>query len=242
MRALQTWRALRVGQQKEESIMLKTVRRNFNATTFIAVLALVFSMAGGALAAKHYVITSTKQIKPSVRKALKGRRGKRGPVGPQGAKGEKGDKGDTGPQGSQGPQGNEGPRGPSNGYEAFKDSIGLLSTSSLATIGSLAVPAGSYLVSAKLMIANEGTARAKTTCELFNDLDGNKDRSEVTTEPIESTSYFGRAMVTLQAASSFSASTHWRVRCIAELGTAEIRASWLKIQAIQVGSLSITGA
>jgi hypothetical protein len=46
-----------------------------------ATVALVFAMAGGAVAATHYIITSTSQIKPSVRAALRGARGPRGPAG-----------------------------------------------------------------------------------------------------------------------------------------------------------------
>jgi hypothetical protein len=36
-----------------------------------ATLALMFSMGGGALAASHYLITSTSQIKPSVQRSLR---------------------------------------------------------------------------------------------------------------------------------------------------------------------------
>ena len=36
----------------------------------VATLALVFAMAGGAAAASHYLITSTKQISPKVLKEL----------------------------------------------------------------------------------------------------------------------------------------------------------------------------
>ena len=66
-------------------------------------MALVFAMSGGALAATHYVITSTKQIKPSVLKKLKGNRGASGVAGSTGA---------TGATGPQGPKGEQGPAGP----------------------------------------------------------------------------------------------------------------------------------
>jgi len=43
-----------------------------------ATIALLFAMSGGALAARHYLITSTSQIKPSVLRALKGEAGQAG--------------------------------------------------------------------------------------------------------------------------------------------------------------------
>ncbi len=62
-------------------------------------MALVFAMSGTALAAKHYLINSTKQIKPSVLKSLEGRTGKTGPQGPAGAPGSPGLTGKEGPAG-----------------------------------------------------------------------------------------------------------------------------------------------
>jgi hypothetical protein len=63
-------------------------------------------MSGGALAAGHYLISSTKQISPAVLKKLHGARGAAGlsgPVGPQGPGGEQGIKGRVGPPGPEGP-------------------------------------------------------------------------------------------------------------------------------------------
>lgn len=57
------------------------MRRHLTYANVAATLALVFAMSGGALAASHYVITSTKQIKPSVLKELKGKPGPPGPTG-----------------------------------------------------------------------------------------------------------------------------------------------------------------
>jgi len=76
-------------------------------STVIATLALLFAMTGGAYAANKYLITSTKQIKPSVLKQLTG---KAGPAGPAGAAGA-GTAGAAGPAGPGGPQGPAGPGG-----------------------------------------------------------------------------------------------------------------------------------
>lgn len=90
--------------------MFRSIRqRHVNATTIVAVIALVFAMTGGAWAAKRYLITSTSQISPKVLKALKGVSGKNGANGVSGATGPAGA---GGSQGSQGPSGATGPQGP----------------------------------------------------------------------------------------------------------------------------------
>jgi hypothetical protein len=77
-------------------------RRHLNYANVVATFALVFAMSGGALAAKHYLINSTKQINPKVLKKLKGNTGKTGPAGPAGT---------PGAAGKEGPQGKEGAKG-----------------------------------------------------------------------------------------------------------------------------------
>jgi hypothetical protein len=77
-----------------------------------ATLALVFAMSGGAMAANHYLLSSTKQISPSLLKKLKGRTGnagatgKEGPAGKEGPVGKAGAEGQTGAEGKTGPEGN----------------------------------------------------------------------------------------------------------------------------------------
>jgi hypothetical protein len=71
----------------------------------VAIVALFVALGGTAVAAHRFLITSTRQIKPSVLRELKGAGARRGPAGA------------TGPQGAsgpQGPQGAEGPPGPVN--------------------------------------------------------------------------------------------------------------------------------
>ena len=82
-------------------MMFSALRKRIRVspTTVIATLALVFAMTGGAYAAKKYLITSTKQISPSVLKALQG---KAGAAGANGAQGAAGAQGPAGPQGAAG--------------------------------------------------------------------------------------------------------------------------------------------
>ncbi len=101
--------------------MSSSIRKRLTYANVFATLALVFAMSGGALAATHYLITSTKQIKPSVLASLKGRAGSpgsagaagpAGPGGPAGPKGENGTAGKNGENGQPGVKGETGPTGP----------------------------------------------------------------------------------------------------------------------------------
>jgi Collagen triple helix repeat (20 copies) len=87
------------------------MRRHLSYANVAATLALVFAMSGGALAASHYLITSTSQISPKVLKKLKGKAGKTGGTGAAGATGAPGAAGPQGPTGKEGPQGKEGKAG-----------------------------------------------------------------------------------------------------------------------------------
>ena len=69
--------------------------RRTNASLVLSVIAVVLAVAGTAVAS-GYLITSTRQIKPSVRKALKGNRGPRGFSGADGVPGTAGAAGSPG--------------------------------------------------------------------------------------------------------------------------------------------------
>jgi hypothetical protein len=85
------------------------MRRHFSYANVVATVALVFAMSGTGLAAKHYLVNSTKQINPKVLRALRGRVGPAGALGPQGKQGLTGKEG---PAGKEGPGGKEGKPGP----------------------------------------------------------------------------------------------------------------------------------
>src|SRR5205085_396816 len=89
------------------------MRKRFSYANILATLALFFAMTGGALAAKHYLLNSTKQINPKVLKSLRGRSGPRGLEGVRGKEGAPGKEGvgREGPTGPEGPTGKRGPQG-----------------------------------------------------------------------------------------------------------------------------------
>ncbi len=79
--------------------MLSAIGRRLTYANVVATLALVFSMSGAAVAANHYLITSTKQISPKVLKSLKGSNGRNGAAGPAGPAGTNGAAGAPGAPG-----------------------------------------------------------------------------------------------------------------------------------------------
>ena len=60
------------------------MRKHLSPAMIIALIALFFALTGGAFAAQRYIITSTKQIKPSVLTQLRGKTGPKGAQGPTG--------------------------------------------------------------------------------------------------------------------------------------------------------------
>jgi hypothetical protein len=140
--------------------MFSAIRRRvqFSPATVIAGLALVFAMTGGAYAAKKYLITSTKQISPSVLKSLQGKagpagangapgaQGAQGPAGPAGPQGAAGAKGDTGSPGAPGVKGEKGEKGATGekGSTGFTETLPSGKTET-GTWGGLAKEAPAFL-------------------------------------------------------------------------------------------------
>jgi hypothetical protein len=88
---------------------MRFMRRHMTYANVAATLALLLAMGGGAIAATHYLITSTNQISPHVISQLRGHRGPRGATGKTGKRGRPGTPG--GPRGRRGPEGPAGPPG-----------------------------------------------------------------------------------------------------------------------------------
>jgi hypothetical protein len=128
---------------------LTPVRKRLTYANVAATLALLLAMSGGAMAASHYLINSTKQINPKVLKKLRGARGgvgEIGPVGPQGVTGP------TGPKGTRGVTGEPGfsalsllpsARTESGDFEA--SAVEAISGHTISTVVSLPIPLGAVL-------------------------------------------------------------------------------------------------
>jgi hypothetical protein len=126
--------------------MLSAIRKRLTYANVAMTLALVFAMTGGAYAAKHYLITSTKQISPKVLKSLKGANGKIGAPGPAGAAGSgtAGAQGPTGPAGAKGETGAAGAAG-AKGEAGAKGANGTNGTTGFtATLPSASTETGSW--------------------------------------------------------------------------------------------------
>lgn len=166
--------------------MRKSLLGHLSYANVAATMALVLSTGGGAFAATHYLINSTRQINPAVMRALKGKAGKPGVAGSQGP---------AGPQGSAGPQGQAGPQGPEGKagqppteqpgaevYEvALSPSLGELPAGASRTLTLAGIPAGAYAISAKALVAPVEEAKGSAECVLAAESDS--DRSVASLGP-----------------------------------------------------------
>ena len=91
-----------------------------------------------------------------------------GPAGPTGARGAQGIQGIPGTPGTNGKDGAPGARGPSDVYFRYSSS-GELSSAAMTptTVLSRQIPAGSYLLSGSMVVANTDSQAHKITCQLF---------------------------------------------------------------------------
>jgi hypothetical protein len=142
--------------------MLTGLRKRIGSAHAIALLALFVALGGGAYAAMNLPKNSvgTRQLKRGAvtppklsRSTVKELKGNTGPRGPKGAKGAKGDKGATGPA------------GPSDIYAAG-NAAGAMS-GSYTQVAAVTVPAGDYLLQAKMTIfATAAESAAVAACQI----------------------------------------------------------------------------
>ncbi len=102
--------------------MFSTLRNRFGIPGVISVIALVFALVGGALAANNLGDSgSSATASAKKKKAVKGPRGPKGAKGATGAAGPAGATGPVGPAGAAGPKGDTGATGESgdNGKDGF---------------------------------------------------------------------------------------------------------------------------
>lgn len=134
-----------------------------SATSIIASLALFFALGGTAVAAHHYLITSTSQIKPSVLKALRGKVGARGPAGIAGAHGTAGAEG---PTGSPGKEGRQGPAGPGTSVVAGPGTSVVARVRSVAPVETTSTEAGNPTLASDPLTAANWTQHANELDQL----------------------------------------------------------------------------
>lgn len=142
--------------------------RHLSYANVVATLALVFAMSGGALAAKHYLINSTRQINPKVLKKLRGNAGKSGAPGQAGATGQ------------PGATGHEGARGPSDVYEVELGTSAPTLAGHTRTLTLTNLPAGTYAISGTAFIGPEEQKPGHGFCGLHAEGDEAAGAAELT--------------------------------------------------------------
>ena len=157
--------------------------KNGRYANVASTLALVVALGGTSYAAvaipknsvgSPQIINSSVKSKDVKNGSLKGvdfkagelAAGAQGPAGPAGPAGAQGPAGPAGPAGAAGPAGPQGPVGPSTGYEFDSGSGALVWTGAFQTVATLNLPAGNYVLSAKVLGNNNGGADANFECNL----------------------------------------------------------------------------
>jgi len=211
------------------------MRRHLTYANTVATLALLFAMSGGALAAKHYVLESTKEVNPKVLKKLRGVPGKAGPAGAAGAKGATGTAGAEGKQGPLGPRGVTGPTGPSEAFSTYHDGAIELATfdpgyQSVAALREL--PAGDYWITATLQATNEFEVEILVQCKLA--AEGDNDVRDFDIDSKTSETETG----VMQVVNGFTGTGEATIECDDFEDPTTITLSHVKITAIRVGELT----
>jgi hypothetical protein len=194
--------------------------------TVVALLALFVALGGTSLAAANLI--NGKLIKPnsipknrltkSAIKSLHGAKGAQGAQGPQGAQGR---------QGARGPKGDTGATGligPSNAYSTYQPSAVALGVSG-ATVASLTLAAGSYVVMAKTTLYIP--SGMGTTCKLTDSSAGVIDLNTTSGPTFATPSLLAPLTTSGSTVSVFCASNE-----------SDAQASYTHLVAIKLGSVT----
>ena len=213
----------------------------------VATLALFIALGGASYAAARLPANSvgTKQIKrdavtpaklsPASKAALTGpagpigAAGPLGPAGAPGAEGARGPMGDPGERGEEGEKGDRGPEGPSDGYYATAISGGPL-TQTGAEFGELAVPAGSYVVSATARLMSTGAGASNAQCLIVDRSGGNGGQMNVNLSGTGD-----RKIVPMIFAETVEAPSTFSIQCELTSGGGTVSVDSLSLTAIKVG-------
>lgn len=148
-------------------------RKRTSYANIVATLALVLALGGGtAWAAHHYLIVSTKQIKPSVLKKLHGAKGARGASG---ANGLNGTNGTNGAVGATGPTGVAGANGAVAGYFAQTAVTTSFTGGTGVSILTKNLPAGNYVLNGNetfLAASSSASTQFEVSCTLSDSAAG----------------------------------------------------------------------
>jgi len=240
-------------------------------TAIVAVLATLLVVgAGSAVAAKKYLITSTKQVSPKVLKKLKGKTGKAGkigktgPAGPVGAAGAQGPAGPAGAAGANGRDGTDGaagndgtdgtngtngvtgPRGPSNVIIGFDDAGGTFASAGVVTtISTLTgVPAGKYVYTAKFQVASAPSAGGPYAIECVLRRDGSSNFDAVSVGVRDTSNLYAEPTpATLIVGEDAPITSDVTLKCSRNGGISmTTTVSNVKIEALRVEALAIQAA
>ena len=145
-----------------------------------------------------------------------------------------------------GAAGTQGPIGPSNVYSAFSSADTDLKFGGERVHLTVAVPAGSYLVTAKMQSLNETEKWQNVSCSVTNDVNETNDTSEVLVRPKNdkgaTSNYDGRAVSILEVPATLGAAGHWELECSGSASSETLKGREPELIAQQVGAVSRLGS
>src|SRR5437867_1282912 len=160
------------------------------------------------------------------------------PTGDTGPTGATGPTGDTGPTGATGPTGDTGPTGATGPSDVFvtPDYTGSI-TDSLATLATVfGLEDGTYVVTAKASLAGDATTPTRVTCDLTAVATGVVDMAAVDVGASAAAEIVLTAPVTLSGGP-----TDVQLECSTNPTGTTVTASDIKMTALRVGSVTLTG-